>query len=72
MMNQLGIKESQLRPGVSGDPNAPNAANRFEEKVNKYKEQTNIDEAYIYGYGEINGVPCVIGVMDSYFNFSLV
>jgi acetyl-CoA carboxylase carboxyl transferase subunit beta len=39
----------------------------YEEKINAYKEKTNIDEAYLYGYGEINGNPCVIGVMDSYF-----
>jgi len=39
----------------------------YEEKVEKYKEQTHLDEAYVYGYGEINGVPCVVGVMDSYF-----
>ena len=39
----------------------------YEEKVNKYKEATHIDEAYVYGYGEIHGVPCVIGVMDSFF-----
>jgi acetyl-CoA carboxylase carboxyl transferase subunit beta len=39
----------------------------YEDKINSYKEKTNIDEAYIYGYGEINGNPCVIGVMDSYF-----
>ncbi len=39
----------------------------YEEKINAYKEKTNIDEAYIYGYGELNGNPCVIGVMDSYF-----
>jgi len=39
----------------------------YEEKVNKYKEATHIDEGYVYGYGEINGVPCVIGVMDSFF-----
>ena len=39
----------------------------YEEKINTYKEKTNIDEAYIYGYGEIKGVPCVVGVMDSYF-----
>ena len=39
----------------------------YEEKINSYKEKTEIDEAYIYGYGEVNGVPCVIGVMDSYF-----
>ncbi len=39
----------------------------YEEKINNYQDKTNIDEAYIYGYGEINGNPCVIGVMDSYF-----
>ena len=33
----------------------------------KRQEKTEIDEAYIYGYGKIKGVPCVIGVMDSYF-----
>lgn len=39
----------------------------YEDKINAYKDKTHIDEAYIYGYGEINGNPCVIGVMDSYF-----
>lgn len=39
----------------------------YEEKIDSYKERTNIDEAYIYGYGEIKGNPCVVGVMDSYF-----
>jgi acetyl-CoA carboxylase carboxyl transferase subunit beta len=39
----------------------------YEEKINDYKEKTNIDEAYLYGYGEIGGNRCVIGVMDSYF-----
>lgn len=39
----------------------------YEEKIDAYKERTNIDEAYVYGYGEIHGNPCVIGVMDSYF-----
>lgn len=39
----------------------------YEEKVAGYKEKTNLDEAYTYGYGEINGVPAVVGVMDSYF-----
>ncbi|MBI1227737.1 MAG: acetylxylan esterase [Bacteroidetes bacterium] len=36
MLGQLGIQESELRPGPSGNPDAPNAANRFEEKVNTY------------------------------------
>jgi acetyl-CoA carboxylase carboxyl transferase subunit beta len=39
----------------------------YEEKITSYKEKTNLDEAYIYGYCEINGMPTVIGVMDSYF-----
>ncbi len=39
----------------------------YEEKLFSYKKMTNIDEAYLYGYGEIFGEPCVIGVMDSYF-----
>ena len=39
----------------------------YEEKIDQYKERTNIDEAYMYGYAEINGNPCVVGVMDSYF-----
>ena len=34
MMKQLGI--SELRPGPSGDPNAPNAANSDESKATKY------------------------------------
>lgn len=36
MLDQLGIQESALRPGPSGNPEAPNAANRFEEKVRPY------------------------------------
>ena len=36
MLDQLGIRENELRPGPSGDPLAANAANRFEDKVNFY------------------------------------
>ena len=39
----------------------------YEEKINKYRDTSGLDEAYIYGYGEIHGEPCVIGVMDSFF-----
>ncbi len=39
----------------------------YEEKIKAYKEATHLDEAYIYGYAEIHGQPCVVGVMDSYF-----
>ena len=37
MLNQLGIDQNQIRPGVSGNPADINAANRSEEKVNNYK-----------------------------------
>ncbi len=39
----------------------------YEEKIALYKEKTALDEAYIYGYAEINSIPTVIGIMDSYF-----
>jgi len=39
----------------------------YEEKIADYKERTSLDEAYIYGYAEINSIPTVIGIMDSYF-----
>lgn len=39
----------------------------YDEKIRKNQDTTNLDEAYIYGYARINGSPCVIGVMDSYF-----
>lgn len=37
MLSQLGLKRSDMRSGPSGTPSAPNAANRFEDRVNKYK-----------------------------------
>jgi len=37
MLDQLKIKPGEKRPGASGNPKDSNAANRFEEKVNKYK-----------------------------------
>ncbi len=36
MLAQLGLKPGDMRPGPSGNPSAPNAANRFEDKVNSY------------------------------------
>ncbi|AIO17938.1 Acetyl-coenzyme A carboxylase carboxyl transferase subunit beta [Candidatus Izimaplasma bacterium HR1] len=39
----------------------------YDEKIKNYQKKTNLDEAYIYGYARINGSPCVVGVMDSYF-----
>ncbi|MDY0010796.1 MAG: acetyl-CoA carboxylase, carboxyltransferase subunit beta [Candidatus Izemoplasmatales bacterium] len=39
----------------------------YESKISKYKKETSLDEAYIYGFGQIYGEPCIIGVMDSHF-----
>lgn len=39
----------------------------YDDKIKSYQDKTKLDEAYIYGYAELNGLPCVIGVMDSYF-----
>ncbi|HEX8040958.1 MAG TPA: acetylxylan esterase, partial [Chryseosolibacter sp.] len=36
MLTHLGLKRSDMRPGPSGNPSAPNAANRFEDRVNQY------------------------------------
>ena len=36
MLAHLGLKRSDMRPGPSGNPSAPNAANRFEDRVNPY------------------------------------
>ncbi|MEJ1237687.1 acetylxylan esterase [Chryseolinea sp. T2] len=36
MLGQLGLTADGMRRGPSGDPSAPNAANRFEDKVNAY------------------------------------
>jgi hypothetical protein len=46
MMDQLGIK--QLRPGPSGDPNAPNHANYDEAKANPY---TNVPDPLVMNDG---------------------
>ncbi len=39
----------------------------YEEKITNYKEKTSLDEGYVYGFAKINGIPAVVGVMDSYF-----
>jgi acetyl-CoA carboxylase carboxyl transferase subunit beta len=39
----------------------------YDEKIKQYQDKTDLDEAYVYGFARIEGEPCVIGVMDSYF-----
>ncbi|MEJ2613555.1 MAG: hypothetical protein P8Z35_01225 [Ignavibacteriaceae bacterium] len=47
MMEELGIKE--LRPGPSGDPNAPNAANSDESKAKTY---TSLPDPLVFNNGK--------------------
>ncbi|MFP4078407.1 MAG: acetyl-CoA carboxylase, carboxyltransferase subunit beta [Bacillota bacterium] len=39
----------------------------YEEKLTMARRKTGIDNAFIYGYGEIGGHACVVGVLDSHF-----
>src|SRR5687768_12420039 len=47
MMKQLGI--AQLRPGPSGNPNAPNAANKDESKASPY---TSLPDPLVFKNGK--------------------
>ncbi len=40
---------------------------QYENKIADYKKATSLDDAYIYGYAQINGNPLVLGVLDSHF-----
>ncbi|MPW26382.1 acetyl-CoA carboxylase carboxyltransferase subunit beta [Alkalibaculum sp. M08DMB] len=40
---------------------------KYSEKINKVMKETDIREAVVTGYGEINGKRCVVAVMDSHF-----
>ncbi len=60
-------EDSFIEKGIGYITLNPLFQDGYEEKILSYKKATNLDEAYVYGYGEIFGEPCVIGVMDSYF-----
>jgi len=45
----------------------PLEVENYEERINQLSEQTGLDDAFIYGHASIDGNPCVLGVMDSYF-----
>ncbi|MFZ7134556.1 MAG: acetyl-CoA carboxylase, carboxyltransferase subunit beta [Eubacteriales bacterium] len=40
---------------------------KYSEKIAKVMQDTKMREAVCTGYGEINGIRCVIAIMDSYF-----
>ncbi|MFZ7121712.1 MAG: acetyl-CoA carboxylase, carboxyltransferase subunit beta [Eubacteriaceae bacterium] len=40
---------------------------QYNEKISKVMKETKMREAVITGYGEINGIRCVVAAMDSYF-----
>lgn len=56
--NEKGIGYKTLNP-LNDDS--------YESKINLFKDRTNLEEAYVYGYAEIDGNPTVVGVLDSYF-----
>lgn len=39
----------------------------YKEKLDKYKKQTNLNEAVVCGCGKINGILCAAAIMDSGF-----
>lgn len=41
--------------------------NTYDVKILSAKKQSNLDDAFIYGYASIESEPCVIGVFDSTF-----
>lgn len=59
--------DSFIEKGIGYITLNPLYIDQYEEKINKYKKATHLDEAYIYGHARINNQPCVLGVMDSYF-----
>ncbi|MFO7969418.1 MAG: acetyl-CoA carboxylase, carboxyltransferase subunit beta [Candidatus Izemoplasmatales bacterium] len=66
-INYIVDSETFIEKGIGYITLNPLFQNGYEEKIQEYKKNTHLDEAYIYGYGKINNKPCVIGVMDSYF-----
>jgi acetyl-CoA carboxylase carboxyl transferase subunit beta len=60
-------EDSFVEKGIGYISLNPLYQNGYEEKLTKFKRATNLDEAYIYGFGQIYGEPCIVGVMDSHF-----
>jgi len=66
-LNLIVDRNSFVEKGLGYITLNPLFQDGYEEKIASYKEKTGLDEAYVYGYGEIHGIPCVVGVMDSFF-----
>ncbi|MFW5889051.1 MAG: acetyl-CoA carboxylase, carboxyltransferase subunit beta [Bacillota bacterium] len=66
-INYIVDNDTFIEKGIGYITLNPLFQSGYEEKILEYKKNTHLDEAYIYGYGKIQGKPCVIGVMDSYF-----
>jgi acetyl-CoA carboxylase carboxyl transferase subunit beta len=60
-------EDSFVEKGIGYITLNPLYVDGYEDKIAKYKKATSLDEAYVYGFGQIYGESCVIGVMDSYF-----
>ncbi|MGM0435678.1 MAG: acetyl-CoA carboxylase, carboxyltransferase subunit beta [Bacillota bacterium] len=39
----------------------------YEQKLENARKRSGTDDAFVYGYAEIGGEPCVLGVLDSHF-----
>jgi acetyl-CoA carboxylase carboxyl transferase subunit beta len=66
-LNLIVDRNSFVEKGLGFITLNPLFQDGYEEKIASYKKKTGLDEAYVYGYGEIFGAPCVVGVMDSFF-----
>lgn len=60
-------KDSFIKKGLGYITLNPLFQEGYEEKLETARNKTDLDNAFTYGYAEIGGHPCVVGVLDSYF-----
>ncbi len=60
-------KDSFIEKGLGYITLNPLFQEDYEDKLDHARKKTDLDNAFIYGYAKIEGNPCVVGVLDSYF-----
>jgi acetyl-CoA carboxylase carboxyl transferase subunit beta len=60
-------KHSFLEKGLGFITLNPLFQEGYEQKLETARKKSCNDDAFVYGYGEIEGEPCVLGVLDSHF-----
>lgn len=60
-------KDSFIKKGLGYITLNPLFQEGYEEKLETARRKTDLDNAFTYGYAEIGGHPCVVGVLDSHF-----